>query len=208
MKNYILAILTFISFQINAQTCDSLDSEGVDFGVSIDTLEKLIESNCDKAKLSYAYELLTGYRISKDSIRAIELLNDCKDRNIDCKYELFQVYYEKDLKRAYQLITEIALTNPMKNYWDSIMVVNARLIAADMVERHLGNNYDLSKAATWYILYFEIQNTPNFPKIFEGMIEEMYRVLNLLTKKQLDIAFKEAEVFLGHTPSFQRKMIK
>ncbi len=208
MKNYILVILTFISFQINAQTCDSLDNEGVDYGVSIDTLEKLIESNCDKAKLSYAYELLTGYRISKDSIRAIELLNDCKDRNIDCKYELFKVYYEKDLKRAYQLITEIALTKPMKNYWDSIMVVNAMLIAASMVEDHLGNNEDLSKAATWYILYFEIQNTPNFPKIFEGMIEEMYRVLNLLTKKQLDIAFKEAEAFLGHTPSLQRKMIK
>lgn len=192
---------------MNAQTCDSLENEGVTYGVPLNTLKKLIEANCDKAKLSFAHELITGYRISKDSIRAIELLSDCKDRNVDCKYELFKVYYENEPERAYKLISEIALLVPIKNYWDSSMVVNARLIAADMVERHLGNNEDLSKSATWYLLFYEIEyawcESPT-----KGMIDEMNRILKMLTEKQLDNAYKEAEELLGHKPIFLRKMKK
>lgn len=207
MRNFILFILTIVSFQINAQTCDSLENEGVTYRVPLITLEKLIEANCDKAKLSYAYELLTGYRIRKDSIRAIELLNDCKDRNIDCKYELFKVYYENEPERAYQLISEIALIGPLNSYWDSLSVVNARLIAADMAERGLGNHDGLTKSATWYLLYYEIEQVWDDSQ-FKHMIEEMIRVLKMVNDEQLDLAYKHAERILGHKPIFNRSMIK
>jgi len=207
MRNFIIFILTIVSFQMKAQTCDSLENYGVTHGVPLITLEKLIEANCDKAKLSYAYELLTGYRIKMDSIRAIELLNDCKDSNIDCKYELFKVYYENELERAYKLISEIALIDPIKNCQDSITVVFARLIAADMTERGLGNNEGLTKSVFWYLLYYEIEIVWDESQS-KHMIEEMIRVLKMVNDDQFDIAYKNAEIILGHKPIFDRSMIE
>lgn len=40
------------------------------------------------------------------------------------------------------------------------------------------------------------------------MIVEVHRVLKMLTKKQLDNAYKEAEELLGRKSIFQRKLIK
>lgn len=206
MRIQYLLILLF-PVQLYAQTCDSLDSHGITHGIPIKTLEYLSDINCDRAKLSYAYELLTGYRIKKDSIRAFELLNDCKDRSIDCKYELFKYYYEKQPEKAYQLISEIALHYPINDYWDSANVVNARLIAADMTERGLGNHEGLTKSATWYLLYYEIEQAWHDSPT-KHMIEEMIRVLKIVNNDQLDSAYKNAEAILGHKPIFNRSMIK
>lgn len=85
---FLIAILILTSISLRAQTCDSLKNEEVTYDVPIATLENLSESNCDKAKLYLAYELLHGYHIEKDTVRAIGLLIECKDHDIDCNYEL------------------------------------------------------------------------------------------------------------------------
>jgi len=206
MRILYLLILLF-PIKLYAQTCDSLDSEGINYGISINTLEHLITLNCDRAKLTYAYELLTGYRIEKDSIRAFELLNDCKDRSIDCKYELFKLYYDNNPEKAYQLISEIALQFPIYSLLDSLNVVNARLIAAEMSEQDIGNQEGLTMSAIWYLLYYEIEQALKYSQT-KHMIGEMIEVLKTLDPDQLDIAYKNAETILGKKPEFNRNMLK
>lgn len=204
MKHYFIIIFLF-STQLRAQTCDSLRDYG--YGskskVSLSTLEKLIEDNCDKAKLYLADELLKGYRIEKDSLRAIELLTDCNDRNINCKYELFKINYDENPEKAYQLISELALRDTLTTYWDSAMGVNARLIAANMVQLQLGNNEDLSKSATWYLLSYEIDGKWD-KNLSKNMMDEMFHLLETLNEKQLNTAFSNAEKILGHKSLFTR----
>jgi hypothetical protein len=138
---------------------------------------------------------LNGYNIDIDTVRAIKLLTECKDRNIDCKYELFKINYEINPEIAYQLISELALKESMTCYRDSVLVLNARLIAADMTERKLGNNEGLIKSAMWYLLYYEIEYDliDRQESSTRGMVEEMIRVLKLLTDEQLDAAYLDAK---------------
>jgi len=193
--------------QLYAQTCDSLDSEGINHDVPIKTLEHLVALNCDKAKLTYAYELLTGFRTEKDSIRAFELLNDCNVRSLDCKYELFKLYYDINQEKAYQLISEIALQFPINSLWDSLNVVNARLIAADMAEQGIGNQEGITKAGIWYLLYYEIEQALIYSQT-KHMIGEMIEVLKTFDSEQLDRIYKKTETILGTKPVFNRNMIK
>lgn len=207
MKLSLLTISIFFFQILHGQNCDSLKSEGVTYSFPISHLEALVKSGCDKAKLSLAYELLTGYRTDKDSTRAIELLEECKNRDIDCNYELFKISYDSNPEKAYKLITEIALIDTLTCYWDSAMVVNARLIAADMSERKLGNQDDLTMSGAWYLLYYEIEKgwreSPT-----KNMTEEMKRVLKELNAEELDEAYEIARSILGHNPVFKKEQIK
>ena len=203
-----LTIISFIFFHtLYGQSCDSLDKEGVTHSFPISQLEALVETDCPEAKLSLAYELLTGYRVEPDSIRAIQLLEECQNIDIDCKYELFKINYERDPVKAYQLISEIALLDTLTCYWDSAMVVNARLIAADMTEHSLGNQDGLIQSGAWYLLYYEIEQgwweSPT-----KNMVEEMIRVLKELNAEELDEAYEIARSILGHDPIFKRELIK
>jgi hypothetical protein len=83
----------------------------------------------------------------------------------------------------------------MTCYRDSVLVLNARLIAADMTERKLGNNEGLIKSAMWYLLYYEIEYDliDRQESSTRGMVEEMIRVLKLLTDEQLDAAYLDAK---------------
>lgn len=204
----ILYLLILLSpFQLYAQTCDSLDSKGISGGIPIDTLEHLVALNCSRAKLTLAYELVKGNRIEKDSIRAIELLNDCKDRCLDCKYELFKLHFDGNPEKAYQLISEIALQLPINNLWDSLNVVNARLIAAEMSKDGIGNHGGLTISAIWYLLYYEIEQALDYSQT-KHMIVEMIEVLKTVDPDQLDLAFKNAETILGKKPEFNRNLLK
>lgn len=121
-----------------------------------------------------------------------------------------ELNYKSKPKIAYQLIRELALLDSMTCYWDSAMVLNARLIAANMAEQNLGNQEGIVKSAVWYLLYYEIENAwMDWEKSpTKNMIDELMRVMNLLTEEQLDSAYFEAEKLLGQKPIFKRKMIK
>ncbi|NVK26549.1 MAG: hypothetical protein HWE14_00830 [Flavobacteriia bacterium] len=203
MKLSLLAILLSLLQTLHAQPCDSLKTMGVTLSFPINQLEILAETDCPEAKLTLAYELLRGFRIQQDSSRAIQLLEECLEDDIDCKYELFKVYYESTPSKAYSLITEIALIDTLTNYWDSAMVHNAMLIAADMSERKLGNNDGPIISAAWHLLSYDLAG------IWPDDAAERERanvrlVLSKLSSEDLDGVYQIAKRILGRDPSLER----
>lgn len=174
----------------NTKYCDSL------------TNIKFIAIDSDKMKLSIVNQFLTDSNQKKDSVQAKAILNDCKDRNLYCKYELFKQNYTKEPVKAFQLISEIALQTPIKDNYDSSLVLHARLITAEMNERGIGSKVDLKQSFVWYLLYFELQQKLKNRET-ENMIEEMYRVSKMLNKDEIIAAFKDAEIFLGKKTIFK-----
>lgn len=207
MKLSLLTIALLLIQTIHAQHCDSLVTESVTHSFPIPQLEVLAEADCPEAKLTLAYELLRGFRIQQDSSRAIQLLEDCIDDDIDCKYELFKVYYESDPSQAYSLITELAVLDTLNNYWDSAMVHNAMLIAADMSERGLGNNDGPIISASWHLLSYDL--TQVWPEDATKRGRERVRlVLSKLTPEELDEVYAIAERLTGRVPGAERELFR
>jgi hypothetical protein len=163
---------------------------------------KYIENDSIQAKLDLVKELF-GNNQKNDSASALAILNDCKDRNFSCKYELFKFYYKTNPETAYCVISDLALSTQIKDHYDSILVLHARLIAADMNERGIGIQVDLKQSLVWYLFYFELQHVLK-NRDTENMVEELYRLAKLLDKKQQNTAFKDAEQILGKEPVFKR----
>lgn len=202
MKTQIIISLILQFSFLQAQSCDELKEEGVNHGISIFKLERLVDSGCDKAKLTLAHELYTGYRVEKDSTRAVKLLEDCQNTDLDCKYELFQINYNSEPEKAYQYISEIALDDSFSTFWDSAAVFSARVISAAMIMDTLITHEDLSTAGTWWLLAYEIKDAwYDYP--VEGILEDMDTFFETLSKRQKRKAFKAARSILGYKPSYK-----
>lgn len=169
MKLNFTIFLILISVFAKGQNCDSLEQEGIDQKHEISYYDVLVAEGCDAAKLALAFKLSRGNCDESDSSRAFSLVLDCALKNINCQYELFKYYWDgigvnQNRSTALKVISSIGLKMDFQNYWDSVMIANARLITAGMYVEGNGTDTNYVEAMYWYILYFEIQDIWNDPE--------------------------------------------
>ncbi len=205
MKFNFTTILILISVFAKGQFCDSLVQEGIDQKHEISYYEELVAEGCDAAKLALAFQLSRGYCSETDSSRAFSLVLDCSANNINCEYELFMYYWDgmgvhQNRSTALKVISSLGLKMEFQNYWDSVMVANARLITAGMYVEGNGTDTNYVEAMYWYILYYEIQDVWYDP---ERQLEDIAFVETNIDNEQMKIAIEKARVTLGRRSEYE-----